>query len=74
MVDRAAVKIGYHTDIKLSDSDEKFVWDLIDFGYFEDKILSGKCSLSASILFNIKEFEQKLDRDIAYLQKIAGTY
>lgn len=70
LVDKLAVKIGYHTDIDLNTDDEVFVWSLIDFGYKEDLIIQGKCSLQASIDFNIDIWEKQLDQDIIKLQTI----
>jgi hypothetical protein len=70
LVDQLAVKIGYHTDIALNNNDENFVWGLIDFGYREDNITQGKCSLQASIDFDIDIWEKQIGQDIIRLQNI----
>jgi hypothetical protein len=74
LVDQLAVKIGYHSNIALNDNDINFVWSLIDFGYPEDNIIQDKCSLQASLDFNIDTWEKQIDNDIIRLQNILKGY
>jgi len=62
-VDKLAVNIGYHSNKKLTEKQERFVWDLIDFGYKEDPVMQSRCSLRAKLDFNSENFEQQLDKD-----------
>jgi len=70
LVDSLAVKIGYHTNIALNDDQIEFVWGLIDFGYKEDNIIQGKCSLQASVDFDIEAWENQINNDIKILNGI----
>ena len=73
-IDSLAVKIGYHTDIELNDDQTNLVWGLIDFGYREDLVIIGKCSLRASFDFDINVWEKKIDSDMAELSSILDGY
>ena len=54
--------------IKLNEHDENLVWCLIDFGYQrEQNIMEGKCSLQASIDFDMSTWEEQINQDIKEL-------
>jgi len=70
---RLSAKIGYSclNKINLSKDDERFVWNLIDFGYgHETNIMEGRCSLQETINFDICKWEQKMVSDLQRLKSI----
>lgn len=73
--DALTCKIGYRFQIedkvKLTDDEEKLVWNLIDFGYErEQKIMRGECSISASLSFSMEKWEERVDRHYTELKAI----
>lgn len=72
-VDRLAVIVGYGDKFKLNEIDEKFVWDLIDFGYSEDNVIAGRCPIQATIDFDSKKWESKMADDIKKLKKLVDA-
>lgn len=62
-----AYDLGYQQNVKNND----LVWNLIDFGYQrEHDIMDGKASLNTIINFNMKEWEDKMDKDIKELNQL----
>ena len=75
LVDKLAVKIGYHSsDLDLSPEDENFVWGLIDFGYRNDLIIEGRCSLKETMEFDSEVWEKQMDEDIEKLKNLEAQY
>ncbi len=61
-----AVHLGY--DLELQDN---IIWNLIDFGYdHEFNIINGKCSLQASLDFNMEVWEQTVDDNLNTLNQL----
>ena len=54
--------VQYITD--KSDLDK--AWLIYDLGYKEDDIMIGRCSLEASLEFDVQKFEEKLEEDIIF--------
>ena len=69
-IDRLSVIIGYGKEYNLNEGDEKFVWDLIDFGYHEDNVLEGKCSLQSTLDFDSEKWESKMVEDYEKLKEM----
>jgi len=66
-----AVWVGYTSNFNLNTEQNKFVWDLIDFGYeHEQDCIDGKCSLKKYIEFDLAGFEPKIDSDIVKLKTL----
>lgn len=72
-VDHLSVIVGYGDKFKLNEVDEKFVWDLLDFGYPEDNVIEDRCSIQATIDFDSEKWELKMIEDIGRLKKLVDA-
>ncbi len=66
MVNHLVTEVEINIKEKISEHDQDKLYTMIDFGYSEDLIMEGKCSLQASIDFCSEKWEQKMDEDIDY--------
>lgn len=74
-----AVKISFEDDYiqtrELDDEDYNPVFVLVDFGYsYIHKIMEGRCSLQASLNFDIGKAENKMESDIIHMTDLMDKY
>ena len=68
-MDELAVAVAYSNQPVAPDIKE-MAFDLVDGGYFEDKVLSGRCSLQATLDLDMVAWEARMDKDIAILKGV----
>ena len=71
-IDLIAKEIGYTCLEKKIDLEENetFIWYLIDFGYPEDVVVTGRCSLQASLDFSMEKWEVEMKNDLKKLKRL----
>lgn len=74
-----ASKVSYNdffTDTRvLSDEDYDPVFIIVDFGYSHVyKVMEGRCSLQATLDFDIGEAENKIESDIIHMSDLLEKY
>jgi len=74
-INKLALNIGYKLQLEqkkqLAKEENNLVWKLIDFLYEKEfNILENKCSLNASLNFDMAKWEYKIDNDYKKLLEI----
>ncbi len=73
-----ALRLAYDEDgdreLPLSDAGENHIWGVVDVGYFAERVIDGRCSLQASLDFDMDKFERQLDHDIKHFKNLVDQH